>query len=59
MIGGFAVSAYPARYYASGITTLMVNHDGVVYQKDLGEDTTSLAKAIERFDPDDSWTKAD
>jgi hypothetical protein len=35
----------------------IVNHDGVVYQKNLGEDTGQKAKAMERFDPDETWTK--
>jgi hypothetical protein len=28
----------------------------VVYQKDLGPNTLELAGAIERFNPDKSWT---
>ena len=36
MIGGFALVAYPAKYASSGVMTFIVNHDGVVYQKDLG-----------------------
>jgi hypothetical protein len=55
MIGGFALVAYPARYGASGITTFLVNQDGVVYQKDLGEDTEKIARAMQAFDPDDTW----
>jgi hypothetical protein len=57
MIGGFAVVAYPAEYGNSGVMTFMVNHDGVVYQKDLGDDTEQKAKAMEQFDPDETWTK--
>jgi len=59
LIGGFAVLAYPARYGVSGIMTLMVNHSGVVYQKDLGDDTAALATAIASFDPDASWAEAE
>lgn len=55
LIGGFAVVAYPASYGVSGIMTLMVNHDGKVYEKDLGEDTPGIAAAMESFNPDDSW----
>jgi hypothetical protein len=55
MVGGFAVVAYPARYGVSGIMTLIVNHEGVVYQKDLGEDTSQLARGMTKFDPDESW----
>jgi hypothetical protein len=29
-----------------------VNQDGVVWQRDLGDETAALAAAIERFDPD-------
>lgn len=56
-IGGFAVLAYPASYGDSGIMTLMVNHDGVVYQKDLGEATEAEALKIQAFDPGQGWTK--
>ncbi len=57
MIGGFAVIAYPAAYGTSGVMTFIVNHDGVVYQKDLGKDTAKKAKAVASFDPDDTWKK--
>jgi hypothetical protein len=39
--------------------TFIVNHDGVVYQKDLGPDTAKLAAAMTRFDPGPGWTAAD
>ena len=56
MIGGFALVAFPAQYRLTGVQTFMVSHDGVVYQKDLGPKTLELAGAIERFNPDKSWT---
>ena len=56
MIGGFALIAFPAQYRVTGVQTFMVSHDGVVYQKDLGPKTTELANAIDRFNPDKSWT---
>jgi hypothetical protein len=55
MIGGFALVAYPAKYGVSGIMTFIVNHDGIVYQKDLGPDTSREAKEMARYDPDQSW----
>jgi hypothetical protein len=55
MIGGFALVAFPAKYGASGIMTFVVNHDGVVYQKDLGPDTGTIAEALSEFNPDPSW----
>ncbi len=59
MFGGFALLAYPASYGVSGVMTFMVNQDGVVYQKNLGEDTAKLAPKIAVFDPDDTWNKAE
>ena len=40
MIGGFGLVAYPASYRVSGVTTFIVNQDGVVYQQDLGPKTS-------------------
>ncbi|MBM4220215.1 MAG: DUF2950 domain-containing protein [Gammaproteobacteria bacterium] len=52
---GFALIAWPADYGASGVMTFIVNHDGVVFQKDLGEGTEVAVAAIEAYDPDSSW----
>jgi hypothetical protein len=52
---GFAIIAWPADYGASGVMTFIVNQDGVVFQKDLGEDTATAVQAIQSFDPDSSW----
>ena len=57
MIGGFALVAYPAQYEASGIMTFMVNHDGIVCQKDLGENTEKVAQAMKLFNPNGTWQK--
>lgn len=56
MIGGFALIAAPAQYRVTGVKTFMVSHDGVVYQKDLGPNTLEIAKSIERFNPDKTWS---
>jgi hypothetical protein len=53
---GFALVAWPADYGASGVMTFIVNPDGVVFQKDLGEDTATIVDSIQAFDPDSSWT---
>ncbi len=58
-IGGFAVVAYPATYGNAGVMTFVVNHDGVVYEKDLGKDTAKIAKAMTAYDPDKTWKKAE
>jgi hypothetical protein len=53
--GGFGLIAYPADYGRGGIMTFMVNQDGVVYQKDLGEATLKVAAGLEAYDPDKTW----
>jgi hypothetical protein len=57
MVGGFALVAYPARWGASGVMTLIVNHDGTVYEKNLGKATEAIASKMTRFNPDSSWSK--
>ena len=57
MIAGFALIAWPAEYGHSGIMTFMVNHQGKVFEKDLGPATAQTAAAIEAYDPDASWTE--
>ncbi len=59
LIGGFAAIAYPARYGASGIKTFIVNHDGVVFEKDLGENTATVASRMSAYDPDPTWKQVD
>jgi hypothetical protein len=57
LIGGFGVVAFPAEYGNSGIMTFIVNHDGVVYQRDLGDDTDATGRAMTEFDPGPGWIK--
>jgi hypothetical protein len=57
MIGGFAMVAHPAAYGVTGIMTFIVNHEGVVYEKDQGKETGKIAGAMNQFDPDKSWKK--
>jgi len=59
MIGGFAVIAYPARYGASGIKTFIVNHEGVVLEKDMGKDTANVAANMKSYDPDATWNEVE
>jgi Protein of unknown function (DUF2950) len=59
MIGGYALVAYPAEYRNSGVMTFIVNHDGTVFQKDLGADTAKLAEAMTSFNPDKTWKKVE
>jgi hypothetical protein len=55
MTEGFALVAWPADYGSSGVQTFIVNQDGIVFQKDLGEDTAKAVESIQSFDPDSSW----
>lgn len=57
MIGGFGLVAYPAEYGNSGVMTFLVNHAGVVFQKDLGERTARTASRMTAFNPDHTWKK--
>ena len=59
MAEGFAFVAYPAEYRSSGVMTFIVNRDGIVYQKDLGKRTEALGKAMQEYDPDSTWSKAE
>jgi len=59
MIGGFALVAYPAEYENSGVMTFIVNHSGIVFEKDLGPNTAQLAERLTSFNPDRTWKKVD
>jgi hypothetical protein len=44
--GGVALVAYPAKYRSSGVKTFIVTQDGIVYERDLGPNTTTVAPNI-------------
>jgi hypothetical protein len=56
LIQGVALLAWPAEYGVSGVMTFMINHEGVIYEKDLGDNTAEEAAKIDTFDPDSSWS---
>ena len=56
MTRGFALVAWPAEHGSSGVMTFIVGPQGVVYQKNLGDKTSEVAKAVTAYDPDESWT---
>jgi hypothetical protein len=58
MRAGFALIAWPVQYGETGVMSFMVNHDGTVYEKDLGPNTDATARAVTRFNPDSTWNKA-
>jgi hypothetical protein len=55
MIGGFALVAAPAEYLVTGVNTFIVSHDGIVYEKDLGDRTLEEFRKMERYNPDSTW----
>jgi hypothetical protein len=55
MFGGHAIVAWPASYGNSGVMTFIANHDGTVYEKDLGPNTPEAAQKIKKFNPDKTW----
>ena len=59
MIGGFALIAWPVKYGETGVMTFIASHSGDVYEQDLGPDTTQEVAAINVFNPDKDWEKAD
>jgi hypothetical protein len=58
MTKGFAVIAWPSEYKVTGVMTFQVDRTGILYQKDLGDKTADVARAITDFDPDKTWTPA-
>jgi DUF2950 family protein len=59
LVAGFAAVAWPEQYGRTGIMTFLVNHYGIVYEKDLGPDTGKIAAAIQAYAPDASWRESD
>jgi Protein of unknown function (DUF2950) len=57
MIGGFALVAFPSNYSNSGIMTFIANHEGKVFQKNLGKNTASIANGMKEYNPDSTWTE--
>lgn len=53
--GGFGSVAFPADYRSSGVMTFLVNQKGVIYQKDLGDNTAAIAQQMTSYDPDKTW----
>jgi hypothetical protein len=57
MLLGFALVAYPAEYGNSGVMAFIVNQEGIIYEKDLGVNTTRTAEKMKIFNPDKTWKK--
>jgi hypothetical protein len=57
--GRFTLIAYPAEYRSSGVMTFIVGEKGVVYEKDLGANTSTVASSMAAFHKDATWRAAD
>ena len=55
MTSGCALVAWPADYEYSGISSFIINHQGVMYEKNLGPDTSGIASKMNVFNPDQGW----
>jgi hypothetical protein len=55
MVAGFAMVAYPAQYGVTGVMTFIVNHNGKIYQKDLGPGSAAVGAKMKGFDPGKGW----
>ncbi|MDI7862088.1 DUF2950 domain-containing protein [Rhizobiaceae bacterium n13] len=58
MIAGFGLVGWPVKYGETGVSTFVVNQNGIVYEADLGENTETIASQIKTFNPNDNWELA-
>ena len=59
MSRGFALVAWPVKYGETGITSFIISHDGLVFERDLGKDGDRIAREMKAFDPDSGWKEAE
>src|SRR5215469_6175338 len=55
----FAIVAFPAEYRSSGVMTFLVSQDRITYEKDLGEQTATLANKVYSSHADNSWKRVE
>jgi hypothetical protein len=53
---GFALVAYPSNWDHSGVMTFIVNQDNKVFQRNFGEITFRIVRAMKEYNPDSEWT---
>jgi hypothetical protein len=53
--GASGFIAYPAEYRSSGVMTFIISDNGVVYEKDLGQNTSTSAGGMGTFHKDATW----
>jgi Protein of unknown function (DUF2950) len=59
MTRGFALVAYPTHWGKSGVMTFIINQDGKLFQRNLGEKTAAIASALVQYNPTGEWTVVD
>lgn len=57
--GRVVLVAFPVKYRSSGVMTFLVTKDGVVYEKDLGPHTATIAPNLKLQTPDSSWHRSE
>jgi len=57
LIAGFAMVAYPAGYGDSGVMSFIVNHNGKIFQKDLGAASAGIGAKMSAFDVGAGWSE--
>jgi hypothetical protein len=57
--GGVTLVAYPAEYRSSGVKTFIVTRHDIVYEKDLGHDTPTVAPGINAKPRNSGWRPAE
>jgi hypothetical protein len=55
LIGGFAMVAFPAEWGETGVMSFIVNHNGKVFEKDLGKASATIGSKMTSFDPGPGW----
>ena len=58
MSAGFALVAWPAQYAATGVMTFIINQEGIVLEKDLGSETSTVAGKMTTYSPDKTWRRS-
>jgi hypothetical protein len=53
---GFALVGWPEHWDQSGVMTFIVNQDGKIYERNLGEKTAEIAASMKEYNPDSNWT---
>ena len=56
---GFALLAWPAEYGYTGVMSFLINHDGILYEKDLGFDTDKVIDEMNSFEPAEGWVRVE